>query len=263
MRPDLQHFITGYFYCTIILYFCSLTDFTHMSKKKQPEKKYATEEAFESLEQTAQASEHFLEKNAKILGIIFGVLILAAVGYFAYLKFVVEPQNLDAQKEIVTADQMFDNDSLELALNGSAGAYMGYNQIVDEYGGTAVGNVAKFKSAVALYKQGKYQEALDRVNSFSTDEKAMSAMKNGVKGDALVQLGQKEQGLDAYEEAVNASDLEVLQQVYTKKAAVLAIDLQAYDRGLKTVQAYLKNNPDGDLNGEIGKLEEMLKYAGK
>ena len=189
-----------------------------MSKKKQHEKKYATEEAFESLEQTAQASEHFLEKNAKTLAIIFGALIVAAVGYFAYLKFVVEPKNEDAAKEIVTADQMFDNDSLELALNGSPGAYMGYNQIVDEYGSTSVGNIAKFKSAVAFYQQGKYQEALDRVNSFSTDEKAMRAMKNGVKGDALVQLGQKEQGLDAYEEAVNASDLEILQQVFTKKA---------------------------------------------
>lgn len=237
--------------------------FTRMSKKKQQEKKYATEEAFESLEQTAQASEHFLEKNAKILGIIFGALILAAVGYFAYLKFVIEPKNEDAQKEIVTADQMFESDSLDLALNGSPGAYLGYNQIIDEYSGSDVANVAKYKSAVALYQQGKYQEALDRINSFNTSEKALSAMKNGVKGDALVQLGKKEEGLDAYENAVNASDLEILQKVYTKKAAVLAMDMKAYDRGLKTVQSYLKNNPDGDTGDEIAKLEEMLKYAGK
>ncbi|MDO5655035.1 MAG: tetratricopeptide repeat protein [Flavobacteriaceae bacterium] len=234
-----------------------------MSKKNKPTKKYATEEAFASLEQTVQASEHFLEKNAKILGIIFGVLIVAAVGYFAYLRFVVEPRNEAAQKEITTADQMFANDSINLALNGSPGAYLGYNQIIDQYGGTAVGNIAKYKSAVALYNQGNYQEALDRINSFSTKEKAMSAMKSGIKGDALVQLGQKEKALDAYEEAINASDLDVLQQVYTKKAAILAMDLQAYDRGLKTVQAFIKKHPDSDTNGEIGKLEEMLKFAGK
>lgn len=234
-----------------------------MSKNDKPQKKYATEEAFESLEQTAQQSEHFIEKNAKPLGIIFGVLIFLAVAYFAYLKFIKEPKNLDAQKEIVTADQMFDNDSLQLALNGSPGAYMGYNQIIDEYGGSDVGNIAKYKAAVALYKEGNYQEALDRINSFSTDEKAMEAMKYGVKGDALVQLGQKEEGLDAYEEAINASDLQVLQQVYTKKAAVLAMDIQAYERGLKTVEAYLKNNPDGDANGEVAKFAEMLKYAVK
>ena len=234
-----------------------------MSKKKQPEKKYATEEAFQSLEQTAQASEHFLEKNAKILGIVFGALILAAVGYFAYLKFVIEPKNEEAQKEIVTADQMFDSDSLALALNGSPGAYMGYNQIIEEYSGSDVANIAKYKSAIALYKEGKYQESLDRINSFSTDEKAMKAMKYGVKGDALVQLGQKEEGLNAYEAAIKASDLQVIQQLYTKKAAVLAMDLKAYDRGLNLVQSYLDNQPEGDANGEMAKLKEMLTYAGK
>src|SRR5690606_27941446 len=129
-----------------------------MSKKKKQEKKYATEEAFQSLEQTVQQSEHFLEKNAKVLAIIFGAFILIAVGYFAYLKFVKEPKNLDAQKEIVTADQMFESDSMALALNGSPGSYMGYNQIIDEYSGTDVANIAKYKSAIALYQEGKYQE---------------------------------------------------------------------------------------------------------
>lgn len=234
-----------------------------MSKKKKQEKKYATEEAFQSLEQTVQQSEHFLEKNAKVLAIIFGAFILIAVGYFAYLKFVKEPKNLDAQKEIVTADQMFESDSMALALNGSPGSYMGYNQIIDEYSGTDVANIAKYKSAIALYQEGKYQEALDRINSFSTKETSLKAMKNGIKGDALVQLGQKDQGLDAYEEAINATKLMVLQQIFTKKAAVLAFDLQQYDRGLKTVQAFLKSHPDEEGNDEIIKIEEMLKYAGK
>lgn len=244
------------------MYFWRLIDFIIMSKKKK-EQKYATEEAFQSLENTVQQSEHFLEKNAKILGIIFGAFILVAVGYFAYLKFVKEPKNLEAQKEIVSADQMFASDSMALALNGSPGSYMGYNQIIDEYGGSDVANIAKYKSAIALYEEGNYQEALDRINSFSTKETSLSAMKLGVKGDALVQLGKKEEGLDAYENAINATDLEVLQQIYTKKAAVLALDLQAYERGLKTVQSYLKKHANADGNPEITKLEEMLKYAGK
>lgn len=232
-----------------------------MSKKE--EKKYATEEVFESLENTAQQSEHFLEKNAKVLGIVFGVLILGALGYFAYLKFVQEPNNLNAQKEVVTADQMFNNDSMNLALNGSPGAYMGYNQIIEEYKGSDVANIAKFKSAIALYQTGKYQEALDRIESFSADEEVMKTMKNGVKGDALVQLGQKEQGLKAYTTAVNASKVQVLQEIYTQKAAVLAYDLKKYDAGLKVINRFLEDNPDGDSSSEIAKLKEMLIYASK
>ncbi|MGI9525884.1 MAG: tetratricopeptide repeat protein [Weeksellaceae bacterium] len=233
-----------------------------MSKKKE-EKKYATEEVFESLEHTAQQSEHFLEKNAKLLGIIFGVLILGALGYFAYLKFVKEPNNINAQKEIVTADQMFNQDSMSLALNGSPGAYLGYNQIIEEYSGSDVANIAKFKSAIALYQTGQYQEALDRIESFNADEEVMKAMKSGVKGDALVQLGQKDKALEAYTSAVNASKLQVLQEVYTKKAATLAFDLKNYESGLKVINSYMEGYPDGDASGEIAQLKEMLTYASK
>ena len=236
--------------------------FKTMSKKKK-QQKYATEEAFQSLENTVQQSEHFLEKNAKILGIVFGALILVAVGYFAYLRFVKEPKNLDAQKEIVTADQMFEMDSMRLALDGSPGSYMGYTQIIDEYSGSDVANIAKYKAAIAFYNEGRYQEALEKINSFSTRETALKAMKSGVKGDILVQLGEKVKALDAYEEAVNASKLEVLQEIYTKKAAVLALDVEAYERGLKTVQAFLKNNANIEGNDEIIKLQEALIYAGQ
>lgn len=243
------------------MYFCDLEYYIDMSKENQQEKKYATEEAFESLEHTAQQSEHFLEKNAKILGIVFGALILFAVGYFAYLKFVKEPKNIEAQKEIVTADQMFDNDSMSLALNGSPGAYMGYNQIIENYSGSDIANIATYKAAIALYKEGKYQEALDKINSFSTSEEALSAMKNGIKGDALVQLGKKDEGLSAYDAAIKASKLPVVQENFVKKAAVLAMDIKAYDKGLQIVESYLGNNPDGDTKGDIAKFAEMLKYA--
>ncbi|MXV37370.1 tetratricopeptide repeat protein [Flavobacteriaceae bacterium Ap0902] len=234
-----------------------------MSKKKQEEKKYATEEVFESLENTAQQSEHFLEKNAKVLGIIFGVLVLGALAYFAYLKFVQEPKNINAQKEVVTADQMFNNDSMNLALNGSPGAYMGYNQIIEEYNGSDVANIAKFKSAIALYETGNYQEALDRIESFSAKEEMMKAMKSGIKGDILVQLGNKEKGLNAYTSAVNDTKLKVIQEIYAQKAAVLAYDLQNFDGGLKVINQYLNDHPEDDTNSEITKLKEMLTYASK
>lgn len=231
------------------------------TEKSANTEEFATQEVFESLENTAQSTEHFLEKNAKVLGGVFGVLILIALGYFAYLKFYQEPRNTEATNEIATADEMFKKDSLASALNGSAGSYLGYTQIIEDYSGTDAANMAKFKAGVALYKEGKFQEALDQFNSFDADEVAMKVMKEGAKGDALVQLGKKEEGLNAYENAVNASQLEVLQKIYTKKAAVLALDLKAYDRGVKTIEAFLKNHPDADNNGDLSKLKENLIYA--
>ncbi len=229
---------------------------------KKAEHKYAAEETFENLEHTAQRAEGFLEKNAKTLGYVFGGLILLAVGYFAYLRFYQEPRNKEASKEIAQADTYFSQDSMALALNGSAGSYMGYEEISDNFGGTTIGNLAKYKAAIALYETGDYEGALNKFKKFNAKEEALKAMRQGGIGDCQVQLGEKEKGLEAYEKAVNASNLEVLQSLYTRKAAIVALDLGMFDRGLKTIEMFEKNYPNS-RDQDIIKLAERLRYSTK
>lgn len=232
------------------------------TKRPKKQQKYVTEEAFESLEHTAQTSEHFLEKNAKVLGIVFGVLILAVIGYFAYLKFYLAPRNEEAQKEIVTADTMFQQDSMQLALNGSPGAYMGYNQIINEYSGTDLAKIAEYKAGIANYQLGKYEEALKNFENFETSEVALKAVKEGAIADTYVQLDKKDEALSAYKKAIEASDLQIVEKIYTKKYAILAHQMGANDKGLKMVEKYLdkyNDSPDNEIDG----LLELLKSAQK
>ncbi|MDO5511025.1 MAG: tetratricopeptide repeat protein [Weeksellaceae bacterium] len=230
-----------------------------MSKKKK-EQKTATEEVFQSLEHTAQRSEHFLEKNAKILGLVFGALVLVAMGYFAYLRFVQEPRNAEAMNEIGTAVTMFDNDSMQLALHGSPGAYMGLEEVIENYGGTDVGNLAKYYAGIARYETGDYQGAIDILGKFNTNEAATKAMKHGAMGDAFVQLGDKDKAIKEYEKAVNASNLETMQRIFVKKGAILAHDMGQPDKGLKLIDDFVKMYGEADM--EIMRLHELLKYSG-
>lgn len=232
------------------------------TKKTKKEHKYATEEAFESLEHTVQSGENFLEKNAKILAIVFGALILVAVGYFAYLKFYIDPRNEEAQNEIVTADTMFEQDSMQLALNGSPGAYMGYNQILNEYKGTDLAKIAEYKAGIANYQLGNYQEALENFKKFNTSEVALKAIKEGATGDTYVQLGKKEEALSAYEQAIKASDLQVLEKIYTKKYAILAHEMGANDKAYNKVKEYLEKYNDAPDN-ELNRLEALFESAQK
>lgn len=234
-----------------------------MAKNKKTQKKYATEEAFQSLENTAQSSEHFLEKNAKVLGFAFGALVLVAIGYFAYLRFVVEPKNEEATKEVTTANTMFEQDSMSLALNGSTGAYMGYNQIIDEYSGTDVANIARFKAGIASYKEGKYKEALNYFKTFKTSEEALKAVREGAMGDSYAQLGQKEEALASYVKAAKATDLQVLQSTYTKKAAILGLETKKYDEPIALLEKFTQEYDDQLLGGEMQRLLALLKNAKK
>lgn len=231
-------------------------------QSKKHEHKYAAEETFENLEHTAQRAEGFLEKNAKTLGYVFGGLILVAVGYFAYLRFYQEPRNQEASQEITQADTYFKQDSMALALNGSAGSYMGYQEISDDFGGTNVGNLAKYKAAIALYQTGDYEGALKKFKSFKAKEQALKAMRQGGIGDCHVQLGDMQKGLEAYEKAVNETNLEVLQNLFTRKAAIVALDLGDFDRGLKTIEMFEKNYPD-TKDPDLLKLAERLRYSTK
>lgn len=231
-----------------------------MSKKKK-EQKTATEEVFQSLEQTAQRSEHFLEKNAKILGLVFGALVLVAMFYFAYLRFVQEPRNTEAMTEVGTAVSMFDRDSMQLALQGSPGAYMGLEEVIDNYGGTDVGNLAKYYAGIAKYETGDYQGAIDLLGKFNTKEAATKAMKHGAMGDAFVQLGDKEKGLKEYEKAVNASNLEAIQRIFVLKAGVLSHNMGQPATGLKLIDDFVKIY--GETDPEIMRLHEALKYSGQ
>lgn len=232
-----------------------------MAKKNQKEskKQYITEEVLDASNEIAVKAESFVEKNAKILGIIFGVLIVGALGYFAYLRMVVEPKTNAGFAEFYQAQKQFQLDSLETALNGTVGGAIGYAGIKEEYGGTKPANLAKYMAGITLYKQGKYKEALENFEDFSTNEPAMLAQKFGMIANALVQTKNEEKALDYYTKAAKATDLEVFQTIYYTRAGKLALHLGKNDTALEYFSELEETYP-GVNNGEAAKYIEMIKH---
>lgn len=228
--------------------------------KKIKNEEYATEEIVEKLDRTAFNVENFLEKNSKILGIVIGLVVVAALGYFAYLKLVVEPKSDQALQEMVTAERLFDQDSIAQALNGSSGSYMGLQQIVDEYGNTDAGNLAKFKVGASYYKLGDYTTAIKMFEDFSTSDPVLLAQKYGMIGNCLVQSGKLEEGLPYYVKAAEASKVVTIEQTYYTKAGNIAFSLGKNEDALKYFQAIADKYP-GANNSEAEKFIERLKYA--
>lgn len=205
----------------------------------------------------AAKTESFLERNAKVLGIVFGALVVGALGYFAYLKYIVEPKNQEAFSNYYKAEKAALQDSLDLALNGVPGSYEGFEVLSDEYSGTDAGNLATYQAGIVLYNQGKFKEALEKFENFSTKDDALEAQRLGMMGNALSQAKNYEDALDYYKKAAAESELEPLQTLYLTKAGILAMELKKDDVALELFTQLEEAYPNSN-NGDTKKYIAML-----
>lgn len=226
-------------------------------KKKQV---YTTEKVLDSLNETAYKAENFFERNSKIIIGVLGGLALLAIGYFVYLKTVLEPKSEKAFTEMVQADDYMKKDSVLLALKGSPGSFMGYEQIVENYKGTKGGELALYKAGVAYYRLGDFASAVASLEKFKTDDNILNAQRNGLIGDALVESGKQDEALSYYLKAAEGTDIEILQTQFYTKAGKLAVISGKNAEALKYFQILADKYPNAG-GGEVDKFIERLKYA--
>ena len=101
------------------------------------------EDGFEHLEEALTSGEQFIEKNQKMIVNVVLVLVVIIAGYFGYNRFIAEPHAQEAANQIFGAQNYFEKDSFNLALNGD-GNVLGFIEIADKYSSTPSGNLAKY-----------------------------------------------------------------------------------------------------------------------
>jgi len=198
----------------------------------------ATAEVFNTLDETASKSEQWVEKNQKI--IFTGLIAVAAVilAYLAYNKYILEPKEIEAADELSYPKAYFEQalnataeiDSLfNLSLNGADGKY-GLIDIVDNYSNTKAGNLAKYMSGIAYLKTGDYENAIEYLNDFSSDDEMLGSLALGNIGDAFAEIDQSKEALQYYLDAANYKDNNFTSPLYLFKAGNTAMELKEFDK---------------------------------
>ena len=118
-------------------------------------KKNSTEKQFANIEEGLSKTEKFIEDNSKILFSIIGLIVLIFITYYGYENLYKNPLNKKAQKQLFIAEQYFEKDSFQTALNGTD-KFDGLIYIMKKYSNTKSGKLAKYYAGLSYLNIGEY-----------------------------------------------------------------------------------------------------------
>ncbi|WP_294271314.1 tetratricopeptide repeat protein [uncultured Chryseobacterium sp.] len=218
-----------------------------------------TVEFFKDLDKEALNTERFLERYSKPLSIVFTVLVLGVLGFFAYKQFVIAPKNAEAVKSFLAAQKYLAEGKDKEALGGKSAANPGFLGTYNEYSSTDIGKLSAYNAGILKFKEGKFQEAYDLLDKFSSDNKTMTAMKYGAMADAKSGLNKNDEALQLLDKAASASDDPYTIYYFTRKAGIVALGLKKNAEAKKYFSAIDEKYQDYD-NGMSDSYIEMTKY---
>ncbi len=144
----------------------------------------------------------FIKKYQQYIYIGLGVLVLAIAGV-VFFNEQQKSKNEEAFNEMFHATQQFEADSIDLALNGRAGEFMGLQEIADDYGSTDAGNLAKYYVGVGYLQQGRLDEGLDALESFSKGDNLLSMAAYSALAFGYEDKGDVSKAANYFEKAAN------------------------------------------------------------
>lgn len=222
--------------------------------------KNTTEEA-KSVNTTGGSSIESVKKDLGpmgYIGVIAGAIIIIGASIYFFIDQGKQKKDAAAQDELFQAQYYFEQDSLDLAMNGD-GRNLGFLDIIDIYGSTSAGNLANFYAGAIYLKQQNFEAALDHLNDFSTAEVLAQARANELKGDAYMELGQYSDAASQYESAANAVDDKYFSPAYLLKAALAHENNSDNNAALRAVSKIVDNYFGASEYNEARKQKARLE----
>ncbi|MDP5120141.1 MAG: tetratricopeptide repeat protein [Spirosomaceae bacterium] len=214
-------------------------------------------ESAEALKQEINKAEGFLKKNQKLLVIIAAAIIGVVVGYFGY-NYWMDTQNQEAQVAMVDATFAYEADSLSQALNGVGGGD-GMLTVADDFGSTKAGNLAHFYAGTALMKQGKFDEAIEHLEDFSSKDLVLQGKAYALIGDAYMEKGNASEAAGFYKKAAGYQSNKFLTPGYLMKLALAQETAKDNAAAIKTYDALIQDYPAATETINAKKYKAMLE----
>lgn len=185
----------------------------------RPKKKISRKEMkVDPLLTTYSKALSFYDKNKKYISYAFTGLVVVVIAIVFYLN------NQAANNELASIQlgkifQFYDQNNYQTAIEGQPEKGLnGLKKIVDEYGGTKSGEMARFYLANAYYEIGETDKALAEYEDVSFSDKLLQASVYAGIAGCYERKGDNLQAAKYYEKAANKAGDNVLTPEYLSLA---------------------------------------------
>ena len=225
-------------------------------------KKTANEDRMVAVEEALGKTEQFIERNQKILMYVIMGIILLVLAYFGYNRFYIAPMEKNAQDQIFVAQKYFEVDSLSRALYGD-GNSLGFLDIIDDYGKTKSGNLARYYAGICYMKMGNFEEAIDYLEAHDPVDKIIGPMAIGAIGDAYMELNEPDRAVGYYLDAANEESNDFTTPMFLYKAGMtyelLGAYNDAYEAYNRIFMEYYRSNEGRTIERNIARMKGMME----
>jgi len=221
------------------------------------EKVQKDEERLESIESTLGKTEMFIEKNHKTITIVVIAIVLVVLAIFGVKKFIMEPREAEAQNAIFRAEQFFENDDYATALNGD-GNNAGFLDIINDYGGTKTGNLARYYAGICYLNTGDFNNAIKYLGEFRGKDQLVKPLATGAMGDAYLELDNAAEAAKCYEQAAKESKNSFTSPMFLMRAGYAYEMVENYQKAL---EMYKNIKADYPNSNEGFSIEKNIAYA--
>jgi len=231
-----------------------------MSKKQS---EASAEKNLENINEALTSSEQFIEKNQNAIMIGLGAVVVIVLAVLAYHNLYLKPKNEKAQAAIYKGERYFQNQQDSLALFGDGNDYIGFEEVMNQFGGTKTADLARAYAGISYSRLGDNEKALSYLNKFKGGDKLITPAITGAIGDVYMNMDNSDKAVNNFLKAAKAADDNMLSPIYYKKAGLAYIHAQKYDKAIeifeKIKNTYL-NSPEGQ---EADKYIEQAKLSKK
>jgi tetratricopeptide (TPR) repeat protein len=212
----------------------------------------------EGVESALSRTERFFEENQKIIIRVVTIILAAAAIFLGIKRFYLMPRDNEARSQMFVAEQYFETDSFNLALYGD-GNYSGFIEIIDNYGLTKAANLCQYYAGISYLRLGEYEDAINYLKKFRSTDKMVAPVAEGAKGDAYVELGDMQKGLQHYLRAAGKSKNNFTTPIYLMKAAEVYEQLKEYGKAIDLYTRIKAEFTDFARNNNIDKYIARLQ----
>ncbi len=231
-----------------------------MSKKQS---QAGAEKNLENINEALTSTEQFIEKNQNAIMIGLGAVIVVVLAVLAYHNLYAKPKNEKAQAAIYKGERYFQNQQDSLALFGDGNDYIGFEEVMNQFGGTKTADLAKAYAGISYSRLGDNEKALNYLNKFKGGDKLITPAITGAIGDVYMNLDNSDKAASNFLKAAKAANDNMLSPIYYKKAGLAYLHAQKFDKAIETFQMIKKtylNSPEGQ---EADKYIEQAKLLSK